>query len=104
MGAPGISSLLLAEQIANTAPWAAEVAPEAAAVAGGAAEIEARREADPFDPGYLRLLLAAHHLTVATFVPTDVDTRVRHHHWQGLEADRLEAACAVVDEVAAWEP
>lgn len=101
---PGISPLLLTEQIANTAPWAADVAPEAARVVARAAEIDARRTDDVFDPEYLRLLLSAHYLTVATFVPTDVDTRIRHHHWQGLEGDRLEAACAVVDEVATWEP
>jgi hypothetical protein len=104
MTTPGISPLLLVEQIANTAPWAAEVAPEAARVLSRAAEIDARRAHDAFDPQYLHILLAAHYLTVATFVPTDVDTRIRHHHWQGLEADRLAAACAVVDEVASWEP
>ena len=53
---------------------------------------------------YLRLLLAAHFSTVATFVPTDVDARIRHHAWMEIETtEALAKACDVVDEVAAWD-
>jgi hypothetical protein len=33
----------------------------------------------------LRLRLAAHYATVATFVPTDVDAHIRHHHWMAID-------------------
>ncbi len=53
---------------------------------------------------YFGLLLAAHFATVATFVPTDVDARIRHHAWMAIESpDVLAAACDVVDEVASWD-
>ena len=49
----------------------------------------------------LRLRLAAHYATVATFVPTDVDAQIRHHQWLGIaDGERLEAACALVTEAA----
>ena len=52
---------------------------------------------------YLQLLLTAHFCTVATFVPTDVDARIRFHEWQEMRhADALRAAVAVVDAVAAY--
>lgn len=50
------------------------------------------------------MLLAAHFATVATFVPTDVDARIRHHAWQAIEdVDALAKACDVVDAVASWD-
>jgi hypothetical protein len=49
-----------------------------------------------------RLRLAAHHATVATFVPTDVDAHIRHHAWAALaEPASVIAARALVDEAAA---
>src|SRR5262249_19623436 len=52
----------------------------------------------------LRALLAAHFATVATFVPTDVDARIRHHVWSAMQtAEEIAAACDVVDEVASWD-
>jgi hypothetical protein len=51
------------------------------------------------------LLLAAHFVTVATFVPTDVDTRIRHHLWWLLDTEeQLLAGLAHVDEAASWDP
>lgn len=49
---------------------------------------------------YLRLLLLAHWATVGTFVPTDVDARIRHHAWAEIDdATVLERACEIVDEI-----
>lgn len=55
-------------------------------------------------PDYFRLLLTAHFCTVATFVPTDVDARIRFHEWQEMRnANVVRAAMDVVDEVAAYD-
>ena len=49
----------------------------------------------------LRLRLAAHYATVATFVPTDVDAHIRHHHWMAIDdANVFAAAHACIDEAA----
>ncbi len=94
----GIAPALLISQVKSTAAWALE-------------EPSGFRDAldESVNPAnlipYLRLLLAAHFTTVATFVPTDVDTRIRHHLWWSLETeDQLLAALDVVDEAASWEP
>lgn len=93
----GIAPKLVVEQVKNTAAWLGDeprAAPVTAALGGTA---EDRLE-------YLRLLLAAHFSTVATFVPTDVDARIRHHAWMEIEtAEALSKACDVIDEVAAWD-
>lgn len=94
----GIAPALLLSQVHNTASWGLTTP------AG-----EVLRTAESIDPtnlvAYLRLLLAAHFTTVATFVPTDVDTRIRHHLWWSIEgADELMAALDVVDEAASWDP
>ncbi len=53
---------------------------------------------------YLRLLLAAHFATVGTFVPTDVDSHIRHHAWQHARAgETLAAAIDAVDGIDAWD-
>ena len=52
-------------------------------------------------PAPLDALLTAHWATVATFVPTDVDARIRHHAWQAMgTVDEVAAACELVDRVA----
>ena len=77
---------------------------------GGGARRPARRRvrrargsgagAEPAPDGFagvrsLRLRLAAHYATVATFVPTDVDAHIRHHHWMAIDdADVFAAAHA----------
>jgi len=100
----GIAPERLASQVANTASWALEAGGDAARAVQNAPEIEAAWSADPFDARYLELMLAAHYLTVGTFVPTDVDTRIRHHHWIGLDRERLRAGIDVVERVATWDP
>ncbi len=110
----GIAPLLLLSQVQSTAAWAlvsdrAEQPledPNAGSyrdVLLGAASLTDTYATDAV--GYLRLLLAAHFVTVATFVPTDVDTRIRHHHWWALETEeQLLANLAIVDEAASWNP
>jgi hypothetical protein len=91
----GIDPQLLVAQVKNTAAW---LWSEPRAEACTRTLDGASRE------GYLKALLAAHYATVATFVPTDVDARIRHHEWIAIEdVDALRAAVAVVDEVAAWD-
>lgn len=101
----GIAPELLVSQVKNTAAWLwsdprAEAATRVLDDLAGAGACY--RGAD--GTAYLSLLLAAHHATVATFVPTDVDARIRHHAWQALATkDALAAACDAVDAVAAWD-
>jgi hypothetical protein len=84
-----IAPSLLIAQVKSTASWA---------LTEGAPWTEALREdADP-----LKLLLAAHFTTVATFCPTDIDSQIRHHQWQCFES--LEEPLDRVDEVASWDP
>jgi hypothetical protein len=52
---------------------------------------------------YFQCLLAAHFTTVATFVPTDVDVRIRQHAWSSLSGKRLASAIERVEEVARWD-
>lgn len=93
----GIAPKLVLSQVKNTAAWLWED-PRAAAVTA-ALDTESVDRLD-----YLRLLLAAHFSTVATFVPTDVDARIRHHAWMEIEdAATLARACDVVDEAASWD-
>jgi hypothetical protein len=50
----------------------------------------------------LRLRLAAHYATVATFVPTDVDAYIRHHMWVAVpDAETFVRAKACIDEAVA---
>ena len=101
----GIAPELLVSQVKNTAAWLwndprAEAATRVLDDVPGADACYRGAEGT----AYFALLLAAHHATVATFVPTDVDARIRHHAWQAIETrDALAAACDVVDAVAAWD-
>ena len=90
-----IAADTLIEQVRQTAGWLlADDAPYARTLATRAA---------PGSLAYFRLLLTAHYATVATFVPTDVDARIRFHEWQEMrDARALTAAVEIVDEVAAY--
>lgn len=104
----GIAPQLLVEQVSNTASWALE----------GEAPTQSHRDILRNSDGindtwqstearvaYLRVMLAAHFTTVATFVPTDVDTHIRHHVWQEIQThEDLALAIEAVDEAAAWDP
>lgn len=90
----GIAPELLLSQVKNTAAWLWQD-PRATAVTA----VLDRAQSEG-----LRALLAAHFATVATFVPTDVDARIRHHAWAAMQtAEEISAACDVVDEVATWD-
>ena len=102
--APGV----LFEQVRSTAGWALDgdrTAPETS-FRDALGDLEAAQSAyatSPDAPAYFRALLAAHFATVATFVPTDVDARIRHHAFVELDEPALAVACELVDEAARWD-
>jgi len=97
----GILSSVLVEQVRNTAAWLWRDSRCAALTAVFDAAYD-----EPIElPGALlrafRLRLAAHHATVATFVPTDVDAHIRHHMWTAVsDAETFSEARAHIDEAA----
>ncbi|HET7609800.1 MAG TPA: hypothetical protein VFL84_14060 [Gammaproteobacteria bacterium] len=99
---PGILNSVLVEQVRNTAAWL-WADPSSSALT---AIFDAARD-EPLDaPGALertlRLRLAAHYATVATFVPTDVDAHIRHHMWLSVgDAETFARAKACIDEAVA---
>jgi hypothetical protein len=106
----GIAPTLVAAQVESTAGWLRqdERARDVIGVLDGAPALEEAWRADPSADetqlSYLHLLLTAHFATVATFVPTDVDARIRHHAWAAMERpEQIARACDVVDEVARWD-
>lgn len=103
----GAKPSLVLTQVRNTAAWALEGPAEGAAHSWRRALLSAEEipHGHDGDGAYLRLLLAAHHATVATFVPTDFDSHIRFHAWQRCEtvAD-LRVAAAVLEETSAWDP
>lgn len=127
--AKGIAPKRLCEQVENTAAWALEGpmhTPEFSwrrAILHGRELESVWNEPEPTCPlsdgaatkkahsktvteariAYFELLLAAHYATVATFVPTDVDTRIRFHEWQQVrERSTFEAMVAHVDHAAKY--
>src|SRR5436309_2605790 len=88
----GIAPSLLLSQVRNTAPFlfteeraASDDEPHLALLRRAASALER----SPFQENllfndhfsYFELCLAAHHATVATFVPTDVDNHIRFKLW-----------------------
>jgi hypothetical protein len=101
----GIAPALLVSQVKSTAGWLwNDPRVEAATrTLDDLATAEASYR-DGEGTAYLELLLTAHFATVATFVPTDVDARIRHHAWMAMSSpDALAAACDRVDAVASWD-
>ena len=101
----GIAPKLLFDQVKNTAPWSLTLEPPLASVEilKKAPELEQRWRKGQDAEGYFVALLAAHFTTVATFVPTDVDQRIRQHAWSELSGKRLASAVDRVEEVARWD-
>jgi hypothetical protein len=96
----GIAPRLVVSQVKNTAAWLWDDprTRDVTDIFDQAESIGSDRQA------YFRLLLAAHFSTVGTFVPTDVDVRIRHHAWAELEApDALARMCDAIDEAASWD-
>ena len=95
----GIASDVLVEQVRNTAAWLWALPAGAPLTAIFDAALDG---ADESAVGTLRLRLAAHYATVATFVPTDVDAHIRHHQWMAIDDEgTFVAARACIDEAAA---
>ena len=93
-----IAPKVLLEQVKSTASWALD------SQTGFRAALDALATDPPADsPVYFRGLLAAHFTTVATFVPTDVDARIRHHAFVDLDEAGLALACDAIDEAASWD-
>lgn len=101
----GISPVRLRVQVENTAAWALSGPHEGAFGYRGRIRSADEVEANPDDRlGYFGLLLAAHHITCATFVPTDVDVRIRFHAFEEIDDEEtLLAACDVIDEADEWD-
>lgn len=101
----GISTPLLASQVKSTAGWLWEDA-RAAHVTRALDDLEAAERDRPANGlAYVRALFSAHWASVATFVPTDVDARIRHHAWEKVEDPAVLAAMLdELDAVAALDP
>jgi hypothetical protein len=55
-------------------------------------------------PAYFALCLACHHATVATFVPTDVDTKIRGLLWRLIkDPERLEPMIDLTESFCSWD-
>jgi hypothetical protein len=100
----GVSPLILLEQVRNTIPflfertWDAQQHPHLALLT----TIDPKTS--PSHTEYFRLCLAAHHATVASFVPTDVDNQIRFKLWHPAlpVSDVLEMA-RIVEESLNWD-
>jgi hypothetical protein len=102
---PGILSSVLVEQVRSTAAWLWQEPLAASLTAIFDEAADDALEAPDMLVRSLRLRLAAHHATVATFVPTDVDAHIRHHMWMAVpDAHVFVQAKACVDEAVARDP
>ena len=95
--------------VENTAPWLfGPEAPEApyVAILRGGAELAAGSEPTPAErTDYFALCLAAHFASAATFVPTDVDTKIRRALWQDARgSDELPRMRELALGLAGWDP
>jgi hypothetical protein len=102
---PGILNSVLVDQVRNTAAWL-WVEPACVALTGiFDAAVDEPLEALGALERALRVRLAAHYATVATFVPTDVDAHIRHHMWMLVgDAETFARAKTCIDEAVAREP
>src|SRR6185503_7301744 len=98
----GILNSVLAEQVRNTASWLwTDPASNVLTAIFDSAQDEPLERPGALERA-LRLRLAAHYTTVATFVPTDVDAHIRHHMWLLVgDAETFARAKACIDEAVA---
>lgn len=102
MGFRGVTPEILLSHVRNTIPflfegreeWVRRAPHVAPLLSGGdfSGQIE-----------YFRLCLAAHHATVSSFVPTDVDNQIRLHLWQGASPETVKAMAELVLESRTWD-
>lgn len=103
----GVLPSLLLQQVRNTAAWAFADQAETGWIRAleAAPALDERYTSAEARADWLRILLAAHHCTVGTFVPTDVDSQIRHHVWAACRnADELRPLSQVAAEAALWDP
>lgn len=92
-----ISPATIVEQVRNTAPFLnverlddgrrlIECREYLEILARGEALAGAQLDDDAMIEDYFALCIAAHHATVATFVPTDVDTKIRGLLWRDIRS------------------
>jgi hypothetical protein len=103
----GIPSRILLEHIRNTIPFVFEanpVTPYLKIVREAEVEVARHPKWEPDYVGYFRLCVAAHHTTVCSFVPTDVDNQIRSRLWHpALPTRDLEAMATFVLESRTWD-
>lgn len=91
--------------VENTAPWlfAAGPFPWLAILesARGWETLDETSEDQQFR--YLQICLAAHHCTVASFVPTDVDSKIRGLLWRNRQPETVERMARFVFEWMTWD-
>lgn len=99
---PGILNSVLVDQVRNTAAWLwADPACGALTAIFDSSADESVEEPASLERT-LRLRLAAHYATVATFVPTDVDAHIRHHMWVSVDdPETFARARACIGEAVA---
>lgn len=101
----GVAPDKLIAQVRNTAAWALDGPTDGDAYSWRRALRSAHDTPHAHDESwrYFRLLLAAHFATVATFVPTDVDSHIRFHIWQQTpDVASLREGVRALDEMDAW--
>jgi hypothetical protein len=101
----GVAPEKVLEQVRNTAAWSLAGPVDGPENSWRRALLDAPETPHAHDESwrYFSLLLAAHFATVATFVPTDVDSHIRHHAWQSApDADSLTRGVDAVDAWARW--
>jgi hypothetical protein len=103
----GVLPSLLLQQVRNTADWAfaENAATDWIRALEAAPALDADYTTPEARPAWLRILLSAHQCTVGTFVPTDVDSQIRHHVFTACRTpEALRALAPVVALVDGWDP
>jgi hypothetical protein len=118
--APGmIDHRTLLTQVVNTAPFLFEENAEKTQAGAPMAELAKQprgwlkilrtaanwpkdKHFKPSGEDYFCLCLAAHHATVGTYVPTDVDSKIRATLWRGLQAQTLAKRVEIASHARAW--
>jgi hypothetical protein len=107
----GVTPRILIDQVRNTAPFI--FAPEFSAyrhpyirtLRGMEQTLQITPDPELTFDSYYELCLSAHHGTVGTFVPTDVDNQIRQKLWNpNLPSETLAKMARTVMDSASWDP
>lgn len=107
-----ISPQTLIDQVRSTAPWlftedfAALTGPAwtwLAIIRAGQALTPASKPTAAQRVEYFALCLACHHASVASYVPTDVDSKIRGHCWTDGDAEVLRQQWVITQAMRGWE-